>query len=59
MTFESVKEMFDILPYEKQSEAADFISFLFTENQKKQKKEINGKFPFVFFRRDELYCGRF
>ena len=49
MPFELVKEMFDTLPVEKQTEVVDFVLFLYTENNKNiQKKEIK-KFPFNVF----------
>jgi len=49
MSFELVKEMFDTLPFEKQSEVVDFIFFLYTENNKKSQPKGKGKFPFDVF----------
>ena len=49
MPFELVKEMFDTLPFEKQTEVADFILFLYSENNKSTQMKENGRFPFDVF----------
>lgn len=49
MPFELVREMFDSLPFEKQTEVVDFVLFLYTENKKNTQKKDNGKFPFDVF----------
>ena len=46
MPFELVKEMFETLPVEKQSEVVDFVLFLYTENNKNKEKS---KFPVDVF----------
>ena len=47
MPFKLAKEMFDTLPFEKQNEGVDFSLFLFTKNNKPNKR--TGNFPFDVF----------
>ena len=49
MTFDKVKEMFDILPGEKQTEVADFIQFLYLECTKPGQEKKQNEFPFDIF----------
>ncbi len=49
MPFDLLKEMFEKLPLEKQSEVVDFVLFLYTENKKNTHTKGNGKFPFDIF----------
>lgn len=49
MPFELVKEMYDTLPFEKQNEVADFIFFLYTENNKSAQNKPKKNFPFDAF----------
>jgi hypothetical protein len=49
MPFELVREMFDSLPFEKQTEVVDFVLFLYTENKKNTQTKNNEKFPFDVF----------
>ena len=49
MPFELMREMFDSLPFEKQTEVVDFVLFLYTENKKNTQTKNTGKFPFDVF----------
>lgn len=57
MTFDTVKELFSDLPYDKQMEVVDFIHFLSAESKKNEMKPSKIKFPFDIFKGGLLFIS--